>query len=468
MTIARLLHDRAGQRIALVALLIFASALLLLTILNTLAPAIDLVYGDTTIKITADRAWTYFPGDCVNISWELEGIKSLYIEGEGKIGQGEVAFCPSINATSPLIEVTAKNSIYRRLDLELHHLPDVIFYLVGFVGLVGSCLLAAYYLRFNRPDRALPMYWLLIGTLVLSVMGGWIRLRPTHLPMLDEDTGDVAVRFWAENDRILFPHECVIVWWSVVGDLELTFNGISAPAEHYIEEGAHCAENGDNATLEVLANDRSWRTYELPIPSLFSSSLSSPPYFYWSVVAILLSLMVYVPWIVQAIRSSWGRGLKTDLLAAAGCLLFVLMLYLPFGFDSVGHWEEWLVHSYFEGRPATHLGPELISRFWVLVPHALAFLISSDSFVGYHLVHFLTFVGKMILLYGVLSQLEISPSYSFLIAILFMVYPVNSALMSLRSLPMNFSVLSLLAAVYFALDYCRYPGGWHLWACGWR
>ncbi len=138
MTLVKLLQDRACQRIALVVLLLLTTALLLLTSLNAAAPAIDLAYGDTTIKMAADRAWTLFPGDCVNISWELEGIKSLYIEGEGKIGQGEMAFCPGINATSPLIEVTAQNSIYRRVDLEIHHLPDLLLYLCGFVGLAGS------------------------------------------------------------------------------------------------------------------------------------------------------------------------------------------------------------------------------------------------------------------------------------------------------------------------------------------
>ena len=458
MTLVKLLSERAGQRIALVVLLFLASALLLLTFLNAASPVIDLAYGDTTIKMAADRAWTYFPGDCVNISWELEGIKSLYIEGEGKIGQGEMAFCPSINATSPLIEVTAKNSIYRRLDLELHHLPDMIFYLVSFVGLVGSCLLAAYYLCASTNLTApLPMYWLLIGALILSVIGGWIRLRPTHLPILDEDTGDVAVRFWAENDRILFPHECVKVWWSVVGDVELTFNGISVPAEDYIGKGTHCAENGDNATLEVLANDRSWRTYELPIPSLFSTSQTPAPYYLWSIIAILLGILVYMPLAIQTLRRNWQSGARSDIVSCIGCFLFALVFYLPFGFDSAALYEEWVVHSYFDGRSASYLGPELVSRFWVLTPHTLAYLISSDSFVGYHLVHFLTLVGKMILLYGVLRQLKISPFYSFLIAVLFMVYPVNSGLLSLRSLPLNFSMLCLLAAVYFALDYCRNP-----------
>ena len=264
----------------------------------------------------------------------------------------------------------------------------MIFYLVGFVGLVGSCLMAAYYLWFYKPDRALPMYGLLIGTLILSVIGATIRLRPTHLPILDEDTGDVAVRFWAESDRLLFPHECVKVWWSVVGDLELTFNGISVPAEDYIGEGTHCAQNGDNATLEVLANDRSWHSYDLPIPSLISDSLTSAPYYLWSVFAILLGILVYMPLAIQTLRRNWQSGARSDIVSCIGCFLFALVFYLPFGFDSAALYEEWVVHSYFDGRSASYLGPELVSRFLgantahVSLPHQLGLLrrVSSGSF----------------------------------------------------------------------------------------
>ncbi len=275
--------------------------------------------------------------------------------------------------------------------------------------------------------------------------------------MLDKDTGDVAVRFWAENDRLLFPHECVQVWWSVVGDAELKFNGTAVTAEDYVGSGNHCAENGDRATLEMLANDGSWRSYELPIPSLFSSSQTPPLYFWWSLVAILLGLMVYLPWIVQAIRSSWGRGLKTDLLAAAGCLLFVLMLYLPFGFDSAGHWEEWVIRGYFEGGALRFFRAEAVSRFFVMIPHAIAHLLSPESFVGHHLVNLLMYSGSMILLYGILRHLGMSPLYAFLTSILYIAYPVNSTLMSLRQFPLNFSVLALFAAIYLILDYSKRP-----------
>ena len=89
------------QRIALIVSALILCLLLVFTIRTSPPPVIDLKYGDTTIEISADRAWTLFPGDCVKIQWELEGIQSLYIDDEGKIGWGEMSYCPSINATSP-------------------------------------------------------------------------------------------------------------------------------------------------------------------------------------------------------------------------------------------------------------------------------------------------------------------------------------------------------------------------------
>ena len=51
-------------------------------------------------------------------------------------------FCPAINATRLKFEVTAATGIYRDLDLEIRHLPNLLLYLAGFVGLVGTPLLA--------------------------------------------------------------------------------------------------------------------------------------------------------------------------------------------------------------------------------------------------------------------------------------------------------------------------------------
>ena len=93
-------------------------------------------------------------------------------------------------------------------------------------------------------------------------------------------------------------------------------------------------------------------------------------------------------------------------------------------------------------------------RYWIFVPHALAMAISPDSFAGYHLVNLCLFWGMMVAFYAVLRQLRVAPWLAFLVTILFLAYPVNSRLMSIRSIAMTYGKLSLLAAVALSLD-CR-------------
>ena len=103
-----------------------------------------------------------FPGDCVELRWRLAGIASLHVDGAGKIGADEMRFCPDINATSPLFEVRAQNGIYRSFRLNIHHLPDLLFYLAAFATLIGAPAVAVYYLCLRRLEQPLPLSWLLL------------------------------------------------------------------------------------------------------------------------------------------------------------------------------------------------------------------------------------------------------------------------------------------------------------------
>ena len=449
--------DPKLQRLTLASLTVLVCLLAAFAIGRSPAPLIDLQFGDTTIHIAADRAWTLWPGDCVVIQWELEGIKSLYIEGAGRIGWGEAEFCPSINATSPLIEVTAGNGIYRWFDLEIHHLPDLIFYLFGFVGFLGALLLAAWTMWVRQLSRPLPLFWLALAFLLLVVVGAWLRLSAAKPPVVDEGDSKVAVRFWAEQERIVFPHECVDVWWSVTGAEDISFNGKRVTGSGNLGRASHCAKAGNTAILEVVSDNGARATYALSIPSPFTALESQPLFVYLARLGILLGAIVFLPLLVSAGRDHWRSTSQADLLAIGGFVLFVLLLYLPVGFDSAGQWEEWLIHGYSEGGTPSFYRTESVSRIFVMVPHSLAYLITSESFVGYHLVHFLMHAGKMIVLYGILRQLGVSPLYAFLTTVLFMIYPVNSALMTLRRLPKNFSMLTMLISTFLMLEYCKRP-----------
>lgn len=454
---AQKLSALSSQRIILISAMLAICFLFFLTVQNSPPPTIDLDIGDTSIFIGSNRDWTLYPGDCVKIRWQLEGITSLYVDGAGRIGADDMRFCPDISATSPLFEVRAENGIYRSFRLKLHHLPDLLLYLAGFVIFTGSPILAVYYIRLRRLERPLPLFWLALGALCLIALGAWLRLRPHEPPVIDEVYGAVSVRIWSDHDRALFPHECVHVGWSVVGAQSVRFQGREISADINPRSGEHCAEDGEHAQIEVFNQDGESKAYSLAIASLFPSRLVPPPFFYLSLLGIVLGVLIYLPLLAREAREWRRRDGRADAASILGCFFVVFILYLPFGFDSSGHWEEWIIYGYTEGGTLSYYVTEAVSRPWVMVPHTLAYLISSETFLGYHIVNFLLYAGEMTILYVILRQLGVSPLYAILTTALFMFYPVNEALMTLRRLPNNFSVFTFLLSTALFLDYCKNP-----------
>ena len=373
------LSNRSLRNVLALALVGIALVLLANAIAGASPPKIKTEFGGATVDISADKAWTFFPGDCLTIRWNLEGIKSIYIDGQGKIGWGEIEFCPSHGAASPQFEITAQDGTLRVLTLDLHFLPSELLICLLFVIVILAFALALTYVTRHQLDNPLPIGLPVVLAFSLAVIAC----------LLGFASGLFSIR-------------------------------------------------------QILRN----------LGALFGNPS-------WQLIGLALAGVVFIPLLFQSLRRGIRVKARTDFVAIAGFFVFLLFLYLPFGFESIGHWEEWVVNAYFEGRPS-RLSFELVSRFWVIVPHALAYLISSDSFVGYHVLNLLMFWGKLALLYGILRHLRFVSLYAFLTTVLFMVYPVNSGLMSLRSFPMQFSMLALLAAVYLILDYVKNPSRLHL------
>ncbi len=457
MNASRALSVAALRWMTLLAAALAICLLFIITVRDSPPPTIDQAFGETSIFIAADRDWTLLPGDCLNIRWRLEGIASLHVDGAGKIGADETRFCPEINATSPLFEVRAQDGVYRSFRLDIHHLPDLLFYLAGFVLLLGSPALALYYFCRRRLDGPPSFFWLLLGAMLLTALGAGLRLTPHEPPLIDDATGDLTLRLWAEHDRALFPHECVKVWWSVAGAQSVRFNGFETARDENPASAEHCAEAGDYAEIEVVNQAGESETYRLPIRLSSPPGPPPPPFFYVSLIGIALGALIYAPLFARYLRAWRRQDRRADAAAVFGCFFVVLVLYLPFGFDSSGHWEEWIIHGYIEGGTLSFYVTEAVSRPFVMIPHTLAYLISADSFIGHHIISYLQYAGRMALLYLILRQLGAPPFYAFWTAMLFMFYPVNDALMTLRRLPKNFSVLTLLLSTALFLDYCRHP-----------
>ena len=177
----------------------------------------------------------------------------------------------------------------------------------------------------------------------------------------------------------------------------------------------------------------------------------------WQTFGAVLAGLVFIPLVFEYFSQGIRKRLHADFLVIGAFILFILLLYLPYGFDSIGQKEEWINRAFFEGRPS-RMSAEVLVRFLAHFVYPLADMLDSNSFAGLHLLHFLMFCGNLTLFYIILRRLRVDKLSAFVTTIVFMIYPVNSSLMSLRSLPLSLSTLTLLAAINLALDYLRKPG----------
>ncbi|MDE2858811.1 MAG: hypothetical protein OXN94_13290 [Chloroflexota bacterium] len=301
----------------------------------------------------------------MNITWRLEGIKSLYIDGHGKIGTGEMTFCPNVNATRLRFEITAADGEARAYDLDILDLPAAALTSLLLLALLLPALIAIYYLTTMR--LAEPLVIGLTPALALAALLLLCLLLQAAQPFIINDA------------------------------------------------------------LDYLAE-------------LFRGP-------YWRLSGWLMAGLVFISIAALTMR----RGLRrADFFVIVAFFVFMLLLYSPFGFNTIWHWEEWVFQAYVEGQESV-VRNESVSRFWLFAPYPLANLTNANPFVFSHILQVVLSTAKLSLLYGIVGKLRVAPLYAFLFALFVMLYPVNSLLLSSRSILHVYSMSALLAAVYLSL-----------------
>ena len=355
--------------------------LLGLAVWLTPAPKLLIEYDDATIEVFADKAWSVLPNDCLQIRWAFDGELPIHVAGREWHESGEQQFCPTMFASSPLIEMTDhRKGVYLSRSLNIQYLPDFLVNVLGLAALGFFPLIASYYLWTNDLDRRPALRTIFLAVLALCLCIAVLRL--TGWPLTIES---------------------------------------------------------------VLAIMR----------GLFTSVA-------WQMVGAALALVLYLSLALEAVWQGSSHRRVADFVAVGGFFLFIVLLYLPFGFDTIGHWEEWLCRGFFEGLYRRRLYTELSQRFLYLLPYGMGFLLNSESYSAYNMLFALFLWGKLAVFYGILRCLGVWQLYAFLATMLFAVYPVDSSLMSLRSIVLQFSGLTLLTALYLILRYLRNPTRLHL------
>ena len=174
------LSTRRSKSILLGCLFLAVFVLLSFAILSKPPPRVETEFGGATVQMSLDRGWISGTGDCVTIQWEVEGIKSIYINGGGEIGWGEKAFCPTASANILEVGITAQDGTRRIFQFDVIYLPNFIVYLFGFVGTTFTLLFALYYFLTHRLDKPFPWWWMALAA-ALILIGGLLRLSDSAL-----------------------------------------------------------------------------------------------------------------------------------------------------------------------------------------------------------------------------------------------------------------------------------------------
>ena len=419
-------------------------------------PLIEQRIGDTSLRFTADRAWAWLPGDCVALQWQVEGIESLYVEGQGVVGKGEIAFCPSASDRSARFDVRTPDGLYREYELRVQFLPDLIFYLAGFIGTVGSLGLMGYFVIANRLEGALNPRWIVLCVAALVLVGTALRLNEPLPPRMDAIDGPVKVAMWAEQARLVFPQEPVEVEFSVVGAESLRYRGSEIELRDGWEQAVYHDAHGSAFQLEATGMDGETRFFELPMPSVFGGLRDSPVIKYWSLLALAVAAFVFLPIGWRKARDKWLRREWTDFVALAAFAFLALMIYAPFGLNSLPTYENWGWWAKFEGFVEAY-STELPTRPFMALPPSLGHFLSRDSYIGFHVMQVALMTLQPLAMYGLLRKLGLGGLYAFLLATLFFVYPVNTWKLTPRFAFNTLNVIWLLLAGFCALEWLENP-----------
>ena len=348
------------------------------------APQLVLDLGGDRAAVRSDRAWTLLPGDCLNLSWEIDSERGLSIAGGERVGRGESQFCPRVFAPSPVIAWRDPASgVQRNQRLDNHHLPD---YLVNLLGLLsfGACGVALLLILWRgKPDERFDWRLWLAAVLLLALLIALSRFATRAV--------------------------------TIVGFLSIT--------------------RGLALTLQ------------------------------WQIAGALLLALLYAALAIGALRQGIIARRLTDFLALGGCMLFIALLYAPFGFGTVGHWEEWIAQAWLEGMSFQPWDSQITGRVWLLVSRAAGWLLTPDSFHGMNLVYAATLFITLACFYGSLRLLGVGAFIAFLLTMLMAAYPVNKNLMSLRSLHPGGHVALLMTAMFLMLRYRATASRLHLALC---
>lgn len=160
-----------------------------------------------TLALSSDRV--FLPSECVTARWQVEGIREVYFNGEGVIGEGQRVICPANGPVS--LRVLQMDGTEKTL---VANAQVTSISLVSF-ALYGLALIAVILVCRNGSLPLLNRFWRSCARIVARVparivnLGHWLQAHPLVVIPIITLLG-AALRFSGVGHRSLILDEAVI------------------------------------------------------------------------------------------------------------------------------------------------------------------------------------------------------------------------------------------------------------------
>ncbi len=322
-------------------LLIGAAALALLLLLLDALPiplALDVAEGSARLHLESDRRGIVFPGGCITVRWQAEGVRAIYLDGAGVAGAGERVMCLE-RGEMPRLRVVLPDGGSRTYRLPV----GVLIFRAEFWLSVGAAALALILAAWRGEIPRLQARWRMLAAGLLLVGAatalGLALLMAARPSIVDTASGDAQVTFAADGGWLL--NRCLDVRWEVEGVRAVYLDGEGVPGT-----GGQTLCGRPLPTLRVELPDGSTHAYT---PNAELAWLLAA-----AVGMVLLAGRMWFP----ALPAGWSRPAKLAFVAAILVLPAVLTYllvsaylgkdptdFIPFMADELYYWRQILTFS---------------------------------------------------------------------------------------------------------------------------
>jgi len=163
--------------------------------------------NDSHIYLAVDRSMVFAPGNCVNVTWQVDGVREVYFDGQPTVGQSTAFTCLEAE-TTPALRVVLPDGSANEYTLPIQyfiHQPSALFLTV--ISLfVGISFVATLLLPRLSPEPAMHVEHARAG----CVSRGLMIVGASTLVLIGVAVGaEVVLRiifttFGSESDRLSY------------------------------------------------------------------------------------------------------------------------------------------------------------------------------------------------------------------------------------------------------------------------